>query len=279
MVATPIGNLGDISERARQTLASADVIAAEDTRRTRALLSHLGISGKRIVATHSHNEDQVAQTLVDRCLNGESVALVSDAGTPGISDPGSTIVGLGLGAGVRVVPVAGPSSLVAAVSVSGLTDQRFIFEGFLPTKPSLRRNRLATLAQTQMTFVLFEAPHRLGRLVEELQSFDELVEREVVVCRELTKLHEQVLRIVIGDIREDLVKQLSRGELVLAVLPGDTAFVRQDAREAQALEILRAAFSEGCERKLAVALAVRITGEKRNWIYQLSLQHFPSSGN
>jgi len=215
VVATPIGNLGDISSRAAKTLGAVDVIAAEDTRVTRKLLDRIGVAAK-LVSYRDENERRLAAVLVERLQAGESVALVSDAGTPCISDPGYRLVRAAAEAGIEVVSVPGPSSVLALLSVSGLPTDRFSFEGFPPTKPGARRALLQSLRGGGRTVVFFESPRRALRLLEDID--ETLANPSVAVGRELTKMHEEVLR---GSAREvaSVLRERdgARGEFVIAV--------------------------------------------------------------
>ncbi|TML38927.1 MAG: 16S rRNA (cytidine(1402)-2'-O)-methyltransferase [Actinobacteria bacterium] len=216
LVSTPIGNLGDLSPRATDTLARVGVIACEDTRHTRKLLTHAGISGKRLLAVHEHNEaGQVAHVLglLDR---GVDVAVVTDAGTPGISDPGTRLVVAAAGAGARVEVVPGPSALVAALVLSGLPTARFCFEGFLPRKGRERAERLGAIAAERRTTVLYEAPHRLEATLGDLLAACGPL-RLVAVARELTKLHEEVWRGTLDGALARARESAPRGEHVLVV--------------------------------------------------------------
>ena len=191
IVATPIGNLGDLSPRAQQTLRDVAAICAEDTRRSGQLLAHFGIATP-LLALHEHNEEAIAQRIVARLQAGESLALVSDAGTPLVSDPGFRLVRAARAAGVKVSPVPGPSALVAALSVAGLPSDRFAFEGFLPAKASARRERLQALAAEPRTLIFYESSHRIAEaLADMVQTFGD--DRPAVLARELTKLFETVL--------------------------------------------------------------------------------------
>ncbi|MCW5206281.1 16S rRNA (cytidine(1402)-2'-O)-methyltransferase [Desulfobulbus sp. F5] len=213
IVATPIGNLSDISLRMREVLATADIIACEDTRHTRKLLSHLNISAK-LTSCHRDNEQQKATQLVERLLSGSTVALVSDAGTPGLSDPGAVLVRAARAAGITVVPVPGPSALATALSVAGLDDSNFYFGGFLSAKKSERRKQLTALKSLPCPMIFYEAPHRIEAALED--CFDILGDRQAQVFRELTKLHEEHK----AGLLSALIEQMSGkvlGELVLLV--------------------------------------------------------------
>jgi 16S rRNA (cytidine1402-2'-O)-methyltransferase len=219
LVSTPIGNLGDLSPRAVETLRAADMIAAEDTRRTRALLSAAGVpAGNRLRAVHAHNERTEAKRIVEAIRSGKRVAYVSDAGTPGIADPGERLVRACLDAGLAVEAVPGPSALLNALVVSGLPAGRFRFEGFLPRKGSARAERLAAIAEADSTVVLFESPHRVaGTLVDLRDACGD--EREVAVARELSKVFEEVVRGSLGEVAGAAANASARGEHVLVIAP------------------------------------------------------------
>ncbi len=219
LVATPIGNLHDLSPRAAATLRDADVIAAEDTRRTRALLSHLDIpGGGRLRSLHTHNERKVSRELVEAAGRGARVAYVTDAGMPGISDPGARLVRAALDADIAVEVVPGPSAALTAVVLSGLPAGRFVFEGFLPRKGRARADRLDALAVETRTVVLYEAPHRVAATVAELA--ERLgASRPVAICRELTKVHEETWRGTLGEAASRLAAAEPRGEYVVVIGP------------------------------------------------------------
>jgi 16S rRNA (cytidine1402-2'-O)-methyltransferase len=266
VVATPIGNLGDVTRRALETLAGADFIAAEDTRVTRGLLAHFGISA-RVVAVHAHNESAAAARVVAAIGAGKTVALVSDAGTPGVSDPGRVVVERVRAAGLRVVPVPGASALTAALSASGLDFDGVVFAGFLPAKGGERRARLAALAAGPWAIALFEAPHRIAQTLADLHAA--LGDRDVVIARELTKRFETIARVPLAGasawVEADADRQ--RGEFVLLVegRPVDSA-PALDPRAV--LETLLAELPV----KQAVALAVALTGARRNDLYAMALE-------
>lgn len=216
LVATPIGNLGDLPPRAVEALASADVICCEDTRHSRKLLHHAGLSGKKLVAVHAHNEAEQAERMMRDIAGGQRIAFITDAGTPGISDPGERLVAAALEAGVHVELVPGPSAVVAGLVLSGLSTSRFCFEGFLPRKGKDRSARLSELAAEARTTVLYEAPHRLVATVSDLHGACG-GERRIAICRELTKKFEDVWR---GTLAEAVVRAETieaRGEYVLVV--------------------------------------------------------------
>jgi 16S rRNA (cytidine1402-2'-O)-methyltransferase len=233
VVATPIGNLADITLRAVRVLGEADVIAAEDTRTTRKLLAHHGIRTP-LVSYHEHNEAVRTPELLKRMESGENVALVSEAGTPSISDPGYRLVSEAIAAGVAVEPVPGASAILAAVVVSGLPSDSFVFEGFLPRRASERRRRLASLAGEPRTLVFFEAPHRLDHAMSDL--LEVLGDRQIALCRELTKLHEEVRRGSLSELVASLQRRPVKGEIVLVVEGAKAAGVDIDSAVDEALD-------------------------------------------
>ncbi len=214
VVATPIGNLADITLRALRILGEVDVVAAEDTRTTRKLLTHHGISTP-LVSYHEHNENVRTPELLDRMRGGESVAVVSEAGTPSISDPGFRLVREAIEAKIPVEPIPGASAVLAAVVVSGLPSDAFVFEGFLPRRSGERRRRLEDLKDERRTLVFFEAPHRLDRSLADMA--DVLGDREVALCRELTKLHEEVRRSSLSKLAAAIQRTPVKGEIVIVV--------------------------------------------------------------
>jgi 16S rRNA (cytidine1402-2'-O)-methyltransferase len=268
VVATPIGNVTDITLRALHLLALADVVACEDTRKTGALLARFGMN-KQMLAAHQHNEREAAERLITRLQAGERVALVSDAGTPAVSDPGARIVDAVRAAGFRVLPLPGPSAAVAALSASGLVNDRFYFVGFLPAKAKQRESALAELLRVPATLVFYEAPHRI---IDAVQALAEVFEpaRQVVFARELTKLFEEVHRCPLGEAMAWLKGDANRerGEFVV-LLEGAPA--QTDAADADAERILRILLTE-CSVKQAANLAAQITGLKKNALYDRALQ-------
>jgi 16S rRNA (cytidine1402-2'-O)-methyltransferase len=219
VVATPIGNLGDLSPRAVEALASSDYVYCEDTRRTLKLLSHAAISGPRLVAHHRHNETATTPAAVARAKAGASIAIVTDAGTPLVSDPGARLVRAALAEGIPVETVPGPSAALAALVVSGLATDRFAFEGFLPRSGRQRRERLAAVAgETDRAVVIFESPHRFQRALDDLLAACG-PDRPIAVCRELTKMHEEIWRTTTGEAAERARGVKPRGEYVLVVGP------------------------------------------------------------
>jgi len=265
IVATPIGNLEDITLRALRILGEVAVIAAEDTRHSRQLLAHHGIE-RPLVALHEHNEEAQAPRLVQRIRAGESVALVSDAGTPLLSDPGYRLVRLAIENGVPVVPVPGPSAVTAALSVCGLPTDRFAFEGFLPAKRAARLARLQALRQEPRTLVLFETGRRLEDALADLEeAFGP--EREVAVCRELTKRFETVLRGALAGVRARVAEDADqrRGEFVL-VVAGAEAAPREGL--AEALDLARV-LREHLGASQAARIAAQVHGVSRRELYRL----------
>ncbi|HWX01177.1 16S rRNA (cytidine(1402)-2'-O)-methyltransferase [Collimonas sp.] len=266
VLATPIGNVCDISLRALHVLSMVDAVACEDTRNTAHLLGRYGLS-KTLLAAHEHNEREVAQKIVARLQAGERIALVSDAGTPAVSDPGARIVDAVLNAGLRALPLPGPSAAVTALSVSGLVNDQFQFIGFLPSKARQREIVLAGLAGASATLVLYEAPHRIVETVDALlQAFGP--ERRIVLARELTKLFESVHRCTLGEAPAWLAAEANRqkGEFVVLVEAAPVA-LDDSAEGERVLQILLAELSI----KQASALAAQITGQKKNALYERAL--------
>jgi 16S rRNA (cytidine1402-2'-O)-methyltransferase len=263
VVATPIGNLGDLSPRALEVLRAVDAVCAEDTRHSRRLLAHFGIE-RPLLAVHEHNEGDIASKLVARLLAGESLALVSDAGTPLVSDPGFRLVRAARAAGIRVSPVPGACAFVAALSVAGLASDRFVFEGFLPAKAAARRERLATLAAEPRTLVFYESAHRIeDALADCVAAFG--AERPAVLARELTKLFETVLDGTLADIRSavEADEHQRKGEFVLLVQgAGEDA----DAKIAEGRR-LYAKLCEHLKPSQAAKLAAELSGAPRKALY------------
>lgn len=268
VVATPIGNLGDITQRAISTLQLVDAIAAEDTRHTVGLLRHLGIS-KPLLAVHEHNEQQSAQGLIKRLQAGESIALVTDAGTPAVSDPGALVVQAVRQAGLAVVPIPGVSAVITALSAAGIAQPGFYFEGFLPASGSQRRKRLEILKTLPITLVFYEAPHRIVECVTDLAA---LLggHRQLTLARELTKTFETIhtcgLAEAVAWLQADPNQQ--RGEFVL-LLHADVQ-EKAEGLDAETLRILQRLLQE-LPLKQAVALATDITGQKKNELYEAAL--------
>ncbi|KFN43310.1 hypothetical protein N790_02770 [Arenimonas malthae CC-JY-1] len=263
MVATPIGNLGDLTTRAREVLGAVDAICAEDTRHTRQLLGALGIE-RPLLALHEHNEAEMAWKLVERLKAGDRLALVSDAGTPLVSDPGYRLVREVRAAGLKVVPVPGACAAIAALSVAGIPSDRFCFEGFLPAKSSARRERLAALSREPRTLVFYESSHRIEESLADLVAMFG-PDREAVLARELTKLFETVLGDTLGGIAEQVAadENQRKGEFVLIVRGCE------DDGEAKLLEGQRlyAKLAEHLKPSLAAKLAADISGAPRKALY------------
>lgn len=268
VVATPIGNLGDITQRAISTLQLVDAIAAEDTRHTVGLLRHLGIS-KPLLAVHEHNEQQSAQGLIKRLQAGESIALVTDAGTPAVSDPGALVVHAVRQAGLAVVPIPGVSAVITALSAAGIAQPGFYFEGFLPASGSQRRKRLEILKTLPITLVFYEAPHRIVECVTDLAAVLG-GHRQLTLARELTKTFETIhtcgLAEAVAWLQADPNQQ--RGEFVL-LLHADVQ-EKAEGLDEETLRILQRLLQE-LPLKQAVALATDITGQKKNELYEAAL--------
>ena len=269
VVATPIGNLGDITLRALEILKSVDAIAAENTRHTSGLLSHFGIS-KKLIAVHEHNEQQSAEKLLLQLKNGENIALVTDAGTPAVSDPGAIVVKMVREAGVKVVPIPGVSAVIAALSASGITQNGFYFHGFLPASGATRRKVLESLKSQTVTLVLYEAPHRIVECVEDLAKVLG-GERRITFCRELTKTFETIyscaLNYASAWLQADANQQ--RGEFVLLVEAAPVIEAQEVSGEAQ--RVLKCLLAE-LPLKQAVAFATEITNLKKNDLYEFALK-------
>jgi 16S rRNA (cytidine1402-2'-O)-methyltransferase len=267
IVATPIGNLGDMSPRAVETLRTVAVIAAEDTRHSRVLFNHFAIQTP-CVALHEHNESQMTEALTARLAGGESVALISDAGTPLISDPGFRLVRAAQEAGFKTVPIPGPSAVIAALSVSGLPSDRFAFEGFLPAKSAARRQALERLKGETRTLIFYESPHRIRATLEDMGSMFG-GQRRAVLARELTKLYETVLNDDLSGLSERLARDPDqlRGEMV--VLVHGAEIMTADERS---IRTVLEPLVEELPLKQAVALTARITGVSRNAVYDLALR-------
>ncbi len=262
LVATPLGNLEDITLRALRTLREADLIACEDTRHTGRLLEHFKID-KPLLSCHEHNEPARARDIAARAAGGASIALVSDAGTPGISDPGFRVVRAALEAGVEVVPIPGPSAVVAALSASGLPTDSFLFKGFLPPRKAPRRVALRALAASRSTLVLYEAPHRILATLADLR--DVMGNRRVAIAREMTKLHEEFLRGTAGSLLEELAgRPAVKGELVVLVAPDQSV---PPPPEESLAERVRQLERDGNPRMDAIKQAARERGISKREAY------------
>ena len=271
IVATPIGNLEDITQRARRVLGEVDVVACEDTRRTRVLLNHFGIKTKTF-SYHEHNERERAQQICKLLLAGKSVALVSDAGTPLINDPGFRVANAAIELKLPVVPIPGPTALITALVASGLPSEQFFFAGFLPSRANARRQKLEELSAIPATLVLYEAPHRIVATL--MDALEVLGNRQAAVARELTKIHEAIIR---GSLRE-LIERIGaisvvRGEIVLiisgAAVDETPSTVASTSR--RLIERVRELETEGLEAKAALKQAARELGMKRDEAYRLAV--------
>jgi 16S rRNA (cytidine1402-2'-O)-methyltransferase len=273
VISTPIGNLGDLSPRAREELAAAELVAAEDTRRTGQLLTTLGLS-RPLVSLHEHNETERIDELLERLRGGARIALCSDAGTPLLSDPGFELVRRVTQEGFPVVAVPGPSAITAALSIAGLPTERFTFEGFLPARLAERRSRLADLARETRTLVFFEAPHRIAESLDDLAAAFGPT-RRAAIARELTKLHETVYRGTLAELAA-LAKQdsnFTRGEIT-AVIEGAPRATAVDDPAAALDATLKILLAEVSPSK-AAALAAKLTGARRNDAYARALELSP----
>ena len=268
LCATPIGNLDDITFRVVDTLKNVDLIAAEDTRHTIKLLNHYDIKTK-MTSYHEHNKYEKAEVLVAELLKGTNIALVTDAGTPGISDPGEELVKQALAAGVEVTSLPGPAALIVAVSMCGLSSRRFVFEGFLPTVKKERREALARLENETRTIVIYEAPHRILKTLKDLQ--DVLGDREIRICRELTKVHESVLAITIADAIKLYEENEPKGEMVVVIKGKDKEEIAQEERtsweEMSVKDHVKHYMQQGLSEKDAMKQAARDRGLSKRDIY------------
>jgi 16S rRNA (cytidine1402-2'-O)-methyltransferase len=268
LVGTPIGNLGDLSPRAVEALRTADTIACEDTRRTRALLSHLGLpAGRRLLAVHDHNEAGEVANVLTRLDKGEHVVVVTDAGMPGISDPGERLVAAAAAAGHTVEVVPGPTAMIAALVISGLPTSRFAFEGFLPRKGPTRAQRLREIAADARTTVLFEAPHRVRQTVTDLAAAAGRL-RRVALVRELTKMHEEVWRGTLAGAVDHLETKEPRGEYVVVL---DGAPPPAPAQEGDVEAALRARLEAGADKKVAIAEVAAELDVPKRVVYDVAL--------
>lgn len=274
IVATPIGNLEDITLRALRILGEVSLIAAEDTRHTQKLLTHFSIA-RPLTSYHDHNKEQKAEVLVARLQEGGDVALVSDAGTPGISDPGYYIINRAIEEGIRVIPIPGATAALSALSVSGLPTDSFVFEGFLPPKKGRRVAKLKSLADETRTIVLYEAPHRIHETLGDILAV--LGDRRIVLARELTKIHEELLRGKIGDIIEKLAERSMKGEITL-VVEGKTG----DGPELSVLSlsdhVAKLVREEGVTKKDAIEMVAKLRGMPKKRVYEEVLANKTTGG-
>lgn len=267
IVATPIGNLEDITLRALRILKEVPLIAAEDTRHTQKLLTHFGIHA-RLTSYHDHNKEEKAELLIGRLKGGESVALVSDAGTPGVSDPGYYLINRAIEEGAEVVPVPGASAALAALSVSGLATDSFTFEGFLPSRASQRRKKLESLAAERRTMIFYEAPHRIQKTLSDI--IEVLGDRRAVLARELTKLHEEVLRGGLRAIIENVRPRTLKGEITLLV-EGASEAPHEPTVLSVSDHVALLVREDGISKKEAIAKVAKLRGLPKRDVYRDTL--------
>ena len=269
LVPTPIGNLGDISQRCRETLENADFIAAEDTRVSLKLLNHMGIK-KSLVSYYEHNKAFKGEKIVERILAGETCALVSDAGSPAISDPGEDLVKLCHEAGIVVCAIPGPCAVITALSISGQSTGRFCFEGFLSTAKKSRKEHLESLANEQRTMIFYEAPHKLLTTLQDMAAvFGE--DRPISLCRELTKLHEEVVRTTLGGAVKKYTENAPKGEFVL-VVAGAPEVQKEAPTEEDAAAYVQKLMEEGLSRKDAIKQTAKDLNLPKNVVYDAALK-------
>ena len=269
LVPTPIGNLGDISKRARETLESADFIDAEDTRVTLKLLNHLELK-KPLVSYYEHNKSFKGEKILDRILGGETCALVSDAGSPAISDPGEDLVKQCAAAGIPVCAIPGPCAAITALSISGQSTGRFCFEGFLSTAKKSRREHLESLIGEHRTMIFYEAPHKLLTTLQDMAAvFGQT--RPISLCRELTKLHEEVVRTTLGEAVARYTENPPKGEFVL-IVAGAPEEAKALPSDADAAASVKALLEQGLSRKDAVKQTAAELGLPKNAVYALALE-------
>lgn len=269
LVATPIGNLADMSERALKVLSEVDFIAAEDTRNSLRLLTHFGIS-RPMVSYHEHNRRESGERIAERLLAGESCALITDAGTPAISDPGEDLVALCAERGISVTSIPGACAMITALTLSGLPTARFVFEGFLPVQKKERKERIEELVYERRTFILHEAPHKLRTTLADLaEALGE--ERRIVLCREMTKLNEDVFRTMLGEAVTYYEEREPRGEYVLVVEGGHKKMNENNEKAMTPEEAVAYYLSEGMSRNDALKAAAKRTGMSKNELYKLTI--------
>ena len=268
VVATPIGNLSDITLRALETLKQADMIAAEDTRHTLKLLNHYEIKNK-LISYHEFSDPKKEEELIGYLLGGSSIALVSDAGTPLVSDPGSGLVKRVISAGINVIPIPGPSAVVTALSVSGLMENGFRFEGFLPAKATQRKERLEALEDCDVPVVFYEAPHRILSLLKVLlEVFGE--SRKIALARELTKIHEEVIRGSVLEVLSRIEQRPIKGEIVVIV--DKKIEVEREFTDEEIISVLKDYIEKGATKKDAVKQTASALHMCKNRVYQLSIK-------
>ena len=268
LVATPIGNLGDMTQRAIEALQNADVICCEDTRHSGKLLAHFGVTGKKLIVINEHTEYDAREEIVSLVSSGSTVALVTDAGTPGISDPGERLVVAVVEAGGNVTAVPGASALTMALVISGLPTSRFVFEGFLPRSGAERTDRLAMTTTESRTIVLYESPHRLAKTLSDLTTACGAM-RRVVLARELTKLHEQIWRGTLQDANMLVAANEPRGEYVIILEPAKPPAPPTDE---ELVDAIKAEIAKGVSRKDSAARVSARFGVAKRHVYELALQ-------
>ncbi len=267
IVATPIGNLEDITLRALRILKEVDLIAAEDTRHTRHLLDRHHIDNQ-LTSYHDHNKEEKAPVLVARLLEGKSIGLVTDAGTPGISDPGYFLINLAIDQNISVVPIPGATAAIAALSISGMPTDTFVFEGFLPAKEIARKKRLQELSEEKRTLIFYEAPHKIIRTVEDM--LDVLGDRRAVVTRELTKIHEEAIRGTLSEVLKHLNAGVIKGEFTVILHGASAEPQKKDVDTAEYLKNL--IIHRGLSKKEAIAAAAEELGLPKKDVYKESLK-------
>ena len=265
LIATPIGNLSDISSRALEILSKVEVVACEDTRNTSLLLSKFGLH-KTLISYHEHNEQECSQKLLAMLKNGSSIAIVSDAGYPGISDPGSVIVSHCINQDIPVSIIPGANASLPALIASGLDNKHYYYHGFLPSKPSERKKELELLSSIPVTLIFYESPHRILDTLNDMLNI--LGDRKVCLCRELTKLHEEFIRGTLNELIT-LDESTLRGEMVLVV--EGSSNVRNDYSEEELIKLVNEELKSGTSLKQACQEVSKITGEKKNKLYQLMI--------
>lgn len=270
LCATPIGNLEDLSPRAVRVLGDADVLACEDTRRTRKLLSHAGVDAPRLVVYNEGNEQRQANTLVETIATGRTVVLVSDAGMPGLSDPGYRLVRACIDRGLSVEVVPGPNAALSALSIAGIAPGRFVFEGFLPRKSSERRRHLAEMVTEPRTLVFYESPHRIAASLKDMAEV--LGERQAAIARELTKMYEEVLRGTLGELADQIAQAPLRGELVVVVAGAELA-IATEASDEELAAAARKLMDEGVPRAEALQDVARTFGVAKRKVFDALLVH------
>ena len=268
LIATPIGNMGDLSQRALDALATCDALCCEDTRRTGLMMNNLGLSGKTYIIVNEHTEHDATNEVIERLLAGETVGLVTDAGTPGISDPGERLVRAAIDKSIPVTAIPGPAAVVMALVVSGLSTSRFVFEGFIPRSGQERASRIAEIADERRTVVIYEAPHRLERTLADLEVACGPL-RHVVVARELTKLHEEIRRATLHDAVQHARQHEPRGEYVVVI---EGAAPPEPATEEQLEQALRRELANGLSKRDAAAKVALSYGAPKRLVYELALR-------